>query len=172
MMSAPSSPRTIASRMCFGSTVQYCGVGHGMCTKCWMRTSSRRSRIIPRTQVELVVLDEDEGRLVGALRLRDHPVGDKLVHGHVAVDPRTVDGLVDHRLARQVPEVVLDEPEQRVGDDVVVEVVGGGRRLDEGDLHRGAVVGGQLGGVAALGERPVGGVAGERHPDGVGGRRE
>ena len=63
-----------------------------------------------------------------------HAVGDEPVHLHVAVLPRPVDRLVDDRFAREVPEVVLDEPQQRIRDHVVVEVVCLAGRLDEGDL--------------------------------------
>ncbi len=40
----------MASRTRLGRIVQYCGVGHGMCTKCWMRTSGSAARTMPGTQ--------------------------------------------------------------------------------------------------------------------------
>src|SRR6267154_1965014 len=35
-MSHPSSPSRMASRISLGKTFQYCGVGQGTCTKCWI----------------------------------------------------------------------------------------------------------------------------------------
>src|SRR5205814_9437547 len=40
-----------------------------------------------------------------------------------SVLPGAVDAPVDHRLVREVPEVVLDEPQHRVRDDRVVLLV-------------------------------------------------
>ena len=109
----------------------------------------------PGHAVHLIVLHEHDRRFVGALHLGEHAVGDEPVHLHVAVLPRPVDRLVDDRFAGEVPEVVLDEPEQRIRDDVVVEVVCLVGRLDEGDLDRRAVVGGELGRIAALREDAI-----------------
>ncbi len=66
-------------------------------------------------------------------------VGDRLQHrlGDVAVDHRValVPGvgllLADVGRVGEVPEVVLDEPQDRVGDHVVEAVVGDGLALDQ-----------------------------------------
>ena len=103
----------------------------------------------PGQRVEVVVVDHHDGLFL-ALDLVDHGLGQVPVDGLVAV----VEGLhlvpADVRRVAQVPEVVLDEPEHRVGDDVVEAVVGLGVALDEAhaegaalgrlDLERLAVV--------------------------------
>ena len=87
--------------------------------------------------------------------LVDHGLGELLVHHEVAVVPGVHLLGPDVRVAAEVPQVVLDEPQHRVGDDVVVLVVRVGGRGDvahavlfavQRDLH-GALLGGQ----AALG---------------------
>ena len=87
-------------------------------------------------QVEVVVVQHHHG-LFAARRLLEHGLGEVFVHHAVAL----VVGLhlvaADVRRVREVPEVVLDEPEHRVGHDVVEAVVGLGIALDEADpvLH-------------------------------------
>ena len=76
-----------------------------------------------RQRVEVVVVDHDD-RLVLALDLLDDGSREVLVDDLVAV----VEG-VDLVLAHvgrvgEIPQVVLDEPQHRVGDDVVEAVVG------------------------------------------------
>ena len=67
----------------------------------------------------------EEHRRVGLrLELLQHGVRERRVDRHVALLPGVREAGVESRLVRQVPEVVLDEPERRVGDDVVVPVVG------------------------------------------------
>ena len=91
-----------------------------------------------RQRVEVVVVDHHD-RLVLAL---------DLVHDRarqVRVDPLValVEGhdlvMADVRRVAQVPQVVLDEPEHRVGDDVVEAVVGLVVGLDEADAERAAL---------------------------------
>ena len=122
----------------------------------------------PRHQVQLVVLDQDEGRAVAGLRLTDDAVGEHPVDRHVTVPPGVAGGGVHHRLSREVPEVMLDEPEQRVADHVVVEVVGLGAGLDERHPVVGSIRRPQMGGIAASGEVAVLLVACGRDPEGVG----
>ena len=78
----------------------------------------------PRRDVEVVVVEED-GRVRLALELGDDGVGERLVDGDVAVVPCVVEAVVDVGCGREPPEVVLDEPQHRVRDHVVVPVVGG-----------------------------------------------
>src|SRR5438067_1556854 len=56
-------------------------------------------------------------------READHPGRHLPVDLDVTVGPRLVDAIVDHRLAGEVPEVVLEKPQHRVGDDRVVLLV-------------------------------------------------
>ena len=122
----------------------------------------------PRHQVELIVLDQDERRAVARLRLPDDAVGEHPVDRHVAVPPGVAGGGVHHGLPREVPEVMLDEPEQRVADHVVVEVVGLGAGLDKRHPVVGPIRRPQLGGIAASGEAAILLVARGRDPEGVG----
>ena len=43
--------------------------------------------------------------------------------------------VIEHRCLREVPQVVLHEPEERIGDRVVVEVVGEARRVHPAHLE-------------------------------------
>ena len=94
-----------------------------------------------RERVQVIVVDHHHG-FVGVLDLLEHGAGEVLVDDVVA--ELECLGLVaaDVRGVRQVPEVVLDEPQQRVGDDVVEAVVGLGIRLDQ--LHQVLVAVGRL----------------------------
>ena len=74
--------------------------------------------------VEVVVVEED-GRVRLPLQLGHDGVGEPLVDRDVALAPRVVKAVVDVGRAREAPEVVLDEPQHRVRDHVVVPVVGG-----------------------------------------------
>ena len=72
---------------------------------------------------------EEDGRARLAVELLDDRVGECRVDGGVALLPggrRSRSGLV-----LELPQAVLDEPEGRIGDDVVVEVVGDGVVRDE-----------------------------------------
>ena len=76
-----------------------------------------------RREVEVVVVEEHRRRRL-ALELGDRRVGEGLVDGEIAVEPRVVQPEVEIRRVRQPPHVVLEEPQRRVRDDVVVPVVG------------------------------------------------
>jgi hypothetical protein len=104
-------------------------------------------------QVEVVVVPED-GRLGLPFQLGQHRLGEAAVHGRVAVRPRVVEPVVCIRGLREPPEVVLREPEHRIGDDVVVEVVGLGVVGDEAQAVRRAVRG-------RLGNRLAGRILGD-----------
>jgi hypothetical protein len=86
----------------------------------------------PGGGVEVVVV-EHHHRLLLALDRPDHAIGDVVVDDLVALLPGVHLGLADVRRVGEVPEVVLDEPEDRVRDHVVEAVVCGGVRGDH--LH-------------------------------------
>ena len=91
-----------------------------------------------RQRVEVVVVDHhDRVLLVGDLL--QHGAGEVLVDGLVAVLERLDLVAADVRRVALVPEVVLDEPEHRVGDDVVEAVVGLVVGLDEAHAERPAL---------------------------------
>ena len=92
-----------------------------------------------RDQVKVVVMREHEGALTTAAGLANNLVGKHLVDRAVALIPGAMGAVIQHRCLGQVPEVVLHEPEQRVGDGVVVEVVGELRRIDPADLETRAI---------------------------------
>ena len=95
----------------------------------------------PRHQVEVIVMGKDEWPLATASRFTDDLLREQLVDQAVALGPGTMRAVVQHRRLRQVPQVVLHEPEQRVGDRVVVEVVDQPRRIDPAHLEARAVGG-------------------------------
>ena len=72
-------------------------------------------------------------------RFAHHLLGKQLVDPPVALIPGPVRAVIEHRRFRQVPEVMLNEPEQRVGNGVVVQVVGESRRIDPTHLEAGAI---------------------------------
>ena len=76
-----------------------------------------------RHQVHLVVVHHDQGPAGQASGHLHHLARNLLVDLDVSVLPGAVDAPVDHRLVREVPEVVLDEPQHRVRDDRVVLLV-------------------------------------------------
>ena len=84
-----------------------------------------------RQRVEVVVVDHHD-RVLLALDLLDDGLREVVVDGLVAVRRRRATSLLaDVRRVGQVPQVVLDEPQHRVGDDVVEAVVGLGVGDDE-----------------------------------------
>ena len=91
-----------------------------------------------RARVQVVVVEHHE-RVGLVLDRGEHRPGDVRVHGLVAVVPRVGLLAADVRRVGEVPEVVLDEPEDRVCDDVVEAVVGLGVALDQEDLVGDAV---------------------------------
>jgi len=76
-----------------------------------------------RHEVELIVMDHDQWPSGESSCHVDDPARDLLVDLHVSVLPGPVDPAVDDRLMREVPQVVLDEPQHRVGDHRVVLLV-------------------------------------------------
>ncbi len=84
----------------------------------------------PRGGVEVVVVEHHQRPLL-ALDLAEHGGGDVAVDRLVAEVPGVELLLADVRRVGEVPEVVLDEPEDRVGDHVVEAVVGLGVAADQ-----------------------------------------
>jgi hypothetical protein len=117
-----------------------------------------------RRRVEVVVVEHHDA--VGVLvELRDDRVGEGLVGHDVAVLPG-VQLLPAHvRRVAQVPEVVLDEPEHRVGDDVVVLVVGLGLDHHEPAAGLDAEVHGEAAALRFRRDLVVGLRRGGRHPE-------
>ena len=118
-----------------------------------------------RHQVKMVVVADDDGRLLHGAGLFDHGVGEGLVHWDVARFPGVVHGGVDVWIVGWVPHVVLQEPEERVAQDVVVLVV------DAPGSHHVAQVnlvprerGPHVRGLAIVGDDPVAFTHGAGHP--------
>jgi hypothetical protein len=118
-------------------------------------------------EVELIVLQEHGGPAAAGLHLLGHRVGDALVHGGVPGLEGVHEDAVDVRGVGQVPQVVLDEPEQGVGDDAVVLPLRLGIELDHARPQGAPLVDGEgaapvlpAHGHVLLGE-------GGAHPDGV-----
>ena len=97
----------------------------------------------PRREVEVVVVEED-GSVRLRLELGECRIRKRTVDGHVAVFPGVVQPAVDVGRVGEGPQVVLQEPERRVGDDVVEPVVGGRIVVDEAETVRRAVPGALL----------------------------
>ena len=87
-----------------------------------------------RERVEVVVVNHHDG-LGDALELLHDRPREILVDDVVAELERLDLLAADVRRVRQVPEVVLDEPQHRVGEDVVEAVVGLGVGDDEPHLE-------------------------------------
>ena len=100
-----------------------------------------------RSEIEVVVVEEHlrlglPGELVERCR------GESLVDRHVTLLPRPVERGVKGRRSAKTPQIVLEEPEGRIRDDVVVGVVRLGRMRHEAKAIVGAVARG-------LGERAL-----------------
>ena len=126
-----------------GSTRQESDWLHGMWTKWCRKASGRSRRIRPGQRVQVVVVDHHH-RLLDLGDLLQHRPREVLVDGVVAELERL--GLVaaDVRRVGEIPQVVLDEPQHRVGDDVVEGVVGvgvGRHQLDPVLVASGVVTG-------------------------------
>jgi hypothetical protein len=80
-----------------------------------------------------VVVVKHHDRPLGALDLLEHRIGEVVVDHAVAPFVGLHLVVADVWRVREVPEVVLDEPQHRVGDDVVEAVVGLWVRLDQAD---------------------------------------
>ena len=117
-----------------------------------------------RQRVEVVVVDHhDRVLLVGDLL--QHGLREVVVDGLVAVLERLDLVAADVRRVALVPEVVLDEPEHRVGDDVVEAVVGLVVGLDEAHAERAALGRLDLERVAAVLARDLDVLLGHRGGD-------
>ena len=76
----------------------------------------------PRREVEVVVVKKN-GRVRLGLEFLEHGVGEALVDADVPLLPRVPHGVIDGRRVRELPQVVLEKPEDRICDDVVEPVV-------------------------------------------------
>ncbi len=85
-----------------------------------------------RQRVEVVVVDHHD-RVLLAVDLLDDGLREVVVDGLVALLEGLDLVLADVRRVGQVPQVVLDEPQHRVGDDVVEAVVG--LRVGDDEAH-------------------------------------
>ena len=113
----PSSSSAATSS---GSTASSAGSAKGVCKKCTVRRSGRRSASIRPEEREVVVLHQHGGAL-------GRPLDDHVGHGAV-VGPVAVPGrppvAVEPGPMRQVEEMVVHVPQRRVGDDVIGLAVG------------------------------------------------
>ena len=75
-----------------------------------------------RREIEVVVVKED-GRVRVVVERADDRIGERSVDAFVALVPGSVKRTAELRPRRLGPEPVLDEPQHRIGDDVVVAVV-------------------------------------------------
>ncbi len=123
MMSFASRPVKISSRIRVGSTRQASGCVHGMWMKWCRKTSGRARRTRSGQRVEVVVVDHHH-RFARALDLLDDGAREVFVDDVVAELERLDLLAADVRRVREVPQVVLDEPQHRVGEHVVEAVVG------------------------------------------------
>jgi hypothetical protein len=76
-----------------------------------------------RAQIEVIVLQHDQRLAAGCLGGGDDLIREQLVDDHIAVSPGVPDVLRDVRGSRRIPQIMLEEPEQRIADDVVILVV-------------------------------------------------
>jgi hypothetical protein len=75
-----------------------------------------------RCEVQVVVVEEHRG--VGLrLELGKDCLGERLVDGDIAIVPGVMEPRSDVRRVRQRPQIMLQEPQRRVGHDVVEPVV-------------------------------------------------
>ncbi len=72
----------------------------------------------PRGEVKVVVVEEDR-RLGHGFQLGEHSLGEPFVDRHVPVPPCSRESRVERGGERHVEQVVLQEPQRRVGDHVV-----------------------------------------------------
>ena len=96
-----------------------------------------------RGHIELVIVEEDGGRVV-ALGSLHYGVGEAAIDGDVALLPGPPRVVAQARRVREIVQSVLDEPEQRVGELVVHQVVGLGVVFHEPDAQVFHLVGRRL----------------------------
>ena len=94
-----------------------------------------------RHEVQVIVMGKHEGPLSPPSGFAHNLLGKEFVDQAIALGPGSVRTVVEHRRFRQVPEVMLHEPEEWIGDGVVVKVVRQPRRIDPADLESRAVGG-------------------------------
>ena len=87
-------------------------------------------------EVEVIIVEHDPRRTIAPRNLRQHRVSERPVERHVALAPRAHGRGVDHGPLGEVPELVLQEPEQGVGDDVVGPLEDRSRHRREAEPHR------------------------------------
>ncbi len=162
-MSLPSRPSTTAFADVLGEHPPVVALRPGDVDELVQEGAGTGGPDVRSDAVELVVVQQHQrvapvaGRAAAPLpvgapaHLVHHGLRELLVDDQVAVVPGVHLLGADVGMAAEVPEVVLDEPQHRVGDDVVVLVVGVGvdgdvpqaiRVAVEGDLDR-ALRGGQ-----------------------------
>ena len=123
MMSFASSPAKISCLMREGSTRHESDWVQGMCTK-WCRNTSGPGPAHELWQRVQVVVVHHHHRLELVLDLLHHGSREVLVD-RVVAELECLDLLAaDVRCVGQVPQVVLDEPQHRVGEHVVEAVIG------------------------------------------------
>ena len=98
------------------------------------RRRARSSRIMPGAGVEVVVVEHHQRLAPGPRSALEHRRGDVVVDRPCSRVPGVELLLADVGRVGEVPEVVLDEPEDRVGDHVVEAVVGARVAADQADL--------------------------------------
>ena len=86
-----------------------------------------------RHQIEVIVVQHHDSPAAAGLDLLGHHVGKLVVHRHVPVLERVALVTGDVGDVAEVPQVVLDEPEQRVGDDRIELVLHVGLDLEHAD---------------------------------------
>ncbi len=87
-------------------------------------------------RIEVVVVEHDQRLAAACPHLLDHGGGEHLVDRQVAVEEGRPRRGVDVRGGRQAVHAVLEEPQQRVGDDAVEVVVRLRVQLDHAHLQR------------------------------------
>ena len=111
-----SRPSWISRTISGGSACQASGSGQGMWTKCESAASGTSLANEPRSEIQVVVVEE-HGRVGPAVELLADRVREGAVHGRVGVPRGNVDRI------GQLGQRVLDEPQRRIRDDVVEAVV-------------------------------------------------
>ena len=113
----------------------------------------------------MVVLDEhDRSSTARRRRIGDFSGGlaEALVDHPIAVAPGVEESIVDARLVRQLEELMLQEPEERIGDDRIMGAVGVLRYVDEVQIQ---ILVARLRGDDLAQPSRVGAILGERQPD-------
>ena len=111
---------------------------------------------------------KQDGRVGLAVELLERGSGERLVHGHVPAAPRFMELWAEVWRGAEAPQVMLQEPESRVGDHVVEAVIRRRVVSDQAQTIGGAVGRLLVERLAALGRhRPVLIAHRARHPGDV-----